>query len=63
MAANEMGASGEIANLANNPGDPTQWPNSEDYWLCNEGSGTTVGGQNNDLTLSDVAAWALRPRW
>ena len=53
MAANEMGAAGEIANLFNNPGDPSQWPNSEDYWLCNDNAGnTTVTGANNNLTAS-----------
>jgi len=53
MAANEMGAAGEIANLYNNPGDPSQWPNSEDYWLCNDNAAnTTVTGANNNLTAS-----------
>jgi hypothetical protein len=61
MAPGEMGAAGEIANLYNNPGDPSQWPNSEGYWLCDEGTGTTLTGQNNDLTLSNALAWSYAP--
>jgi len=57
MAANEMGAAGEILALATNPHDPTAWPNSEDYWLLDENTGTTLTGQNNNLTLSNAAAW------
>lgn len=57
MAANEMGAAGEIANIANNFRDPTAWPNNEDYWLLDEGTGTTLTGDNNNLTLSNAAAW------
>lgn len=53
MAANEMGAAGEIANLYENRGDPSQWPNSEDYWLCRDNNASTaVLGANNNLTAS-----------
>lgn len=53
MAGGEMGAAGEIAALFNNPGDPSQWPNSEDYWLCNDNAASTVvTGNNNNLTAS-----------
>lgn len=57
MAANEFGASGEILNLATNPHDPTAWPNSEDYWLCDENTGTTVTGNVNNLTLLSADGW------
>jgi len=55
MAANEMGAAGEIANLYNNPGDPSQWPNAEGIYLCNDNAADTVVADNlgvNDLTAS-----------
>lgn len=59
MAAGEIGASGELANYHTYTLDPSRWPNSEDYWLCNEGTGTTITGQNNNLTLSNANAWNL----
>lgn len=61
MAAGEMGAAGEITNIFNNFRNPGAWPESEDYWLCDEGTGTTVAGQNNDLTLTDALAWSRTP--
>lgn len=57
MAANEMGASGEIDNIVNNFRTSAAYPNLEDYWACDEGSGTTLAGNVNDLTLSNAAAW------
>ncbi|MBU4480675.1 LamG domain-containing protein, partial [Patescibacteria group bacterium] len=32
-----------------------------DYWRCDEGTGTTVGGYANDLTLSNALAWSTQP--
>jgi hypothetical protein len=58
MAVGELGASGEIANLMNGIGDRTNWPNREDSWLCDEGTGTTLTGENENLTLSNASAWA-----
>ncbi len=53
MAAGEMGDTGEIANLYNNPSDPSQWPNHEDHWLCNDNAASTVVvGANNNLIAS-----------
>jgi hypothetical protein len=57
-AANEMGSSGEILALTTNPHNPSAWPNSEDYWLIDANTGTTLTGQNNNLTLSNAAAWS-----
>jgi len=53
MAAGEMGDTGEIANLYNNPSNPSAWPNSEDYWLCDDNAASTVvTGDNNNLIAS-----------
>lgn len=57
MAANEMGAPGEIASLYNNFRNPSAYPNLEDRWACDEGTGTTLTGDNNNLTLSNAVAW------
>ncbi len=61
MAAGEMGAAGEIANLFNNPGDPSAWPNSEDYWLCNDNTGSTVvtGANNNLVAIPNTSVFAV----
>lgn len=63
MAANEMGASGEILYLATHPFDKTNYCNYEDYWSCTDGSGTTVTGDVNNLTLSNVAAWSTEGQY
>lgn len=60
MAAGEMGAPGEIANLANSYFEKEGYCQYEDYWACNDGSGTTITGDNNNLTLSNADAWFLR---
>lgn len=62
MAANEMGASGEVVNLMNGFRDRTNWPNREDSWLLNEGTGTTLTGESDNLTLTNVAAWSRARR-
>ena len=60
MAANEMGAAGEIANLYNNPSDRSAWPNREDSWLCddNAASTTVVGEVNNLIANANTDAFA-----
>jgi len=58
MAANEMGASGEILTLATNPLTSGSYCNYEDYWACTDNTGTTVTGANNNLALSNSAAWS-----
>jgi len=58
MAANEMGASGEILTLATSPLDTANYCNNEDYWVCTENTGTTITGANEDLTLSNASAWS-----
>jgi len=60
MAAGEMGAPGEIFNLANTFFEKDSYCNYEDYWACNDGAGTTIAGVNNDLTLTSANAWFLR---
>lgn len=60
MAAGEMGDAGEIANLYNNPGDPSQWPNHEDHWLCNDNTNDTVvtGAVNNLIASANTDVFA-----
>lgn len=60
MAAGEMGAEGEIAKLARSYFNPQAYCSREDYWACNDGSGTTITGENNNLTLNSANAWILR---
>lgn len=53
MGAGEMGAEGEIQKLFHYPTNPTEWSNSEDYWICNDFlSDTVVVGDNNNLVAS-----------
>jgi len=60
MAAGEMGEAGAVLTLALNPRNPSAWCNTEDYWLLDENTGTTLTGQNNNLTLSGDAGWDQR---
>jgi hypothetical protein len=61
-AADEFGASGEQANVYAGFRDRTNWPNREDSWLLNEGTGTTLTGESDNLTLSNAAAWSRARR-
>lgn len=60
MVAGEMGAAGEIANLYNNPGNPSQWPNHEDHWLCNDNTNSpvVVGAVNNLIASANTDVFA-----
>lgn len=62
MGAGELGEAGAILALATNPLAVASQPNSEDYWPCTEGTGTTINGAVNNLTLSNAAAWSQEAR-
>lgn len=55
--AGEAGEAGAILKMATNPLDTSEYPNREDVWLMLENTGTTLSGENNDLTLEDAEGW------
>ena len=60
LASGEMGDEDQIWNMSRNPYKKDIYPSYEDYWPLDEGSGTTLVGDNNNLSLSSSNAWSLR---
>jgi hypothetical protein len=62
MAADEFGGAGQQAIVYGNFRNNAVWMNREDSFPLDEGTGTTIAGENNNLTLSNALAWALGQR-